>query len=213
MAGDVVQGLRKITSAGSLPNAMDFLIDAAINGKINTAIPVMVMSVQAGGASGAAGYADVKPLICQSDAEGNALQPVTIFHLPYFRLQAGTAAVVLDPVAGDVGLAVFAQSDCSTLGQGAKQPVQAGSWRKFDQADGFYIGGFLNNNPSVFIELRQDGVINMTAAASINMTTPRLNVTGKISAGGDISAGSISSQNHTHGGVQSGSSSTGVPNS
>lgn len=188
-------GVAPETAGNSLPNVLDFVTKQIIKGLVNTALPVLVTAAYPGGTGGAAGYVDIKPLVCQTDAEGNILAPTVIYHVPYFRLQAGVAAIVIDPVPGDIGLAIFAQSDSSALGQGATQPVQPGSWRCYNQADAFYIGGFLNKTPSAWIELTQEGVINITANGGINITAPQVDITG------DMIAGGKSYLDHTHMGV------------
>lgn len=192
---DTVQGVRKIDSDTSFVNAMSFMIKNQVRGMVNTALPVVVTGVDPGGTDGAAGYVDVKPMVTQTDATGGRLDPVDLFHLPYFRIQAGTAAIVIDPVVGDIGLAIFAQSDCSTLGQDADTPVQPGSFRRFDQADGFYIGGFLNAAPTSWIEMTQDGKIKITGT---------LELTGGMTVTDDIVAGSISLRHHIHTGDSGG---------
>ena len=188
-------GVAPETAANSLPNALDFMMRQIIKGLVNTSLPVIVMKCYPGGTGGAAGYVDIKPLVCQTDAFGNVLAPAVIYHVPYFRLQAGVAAVVIDPVPGDIGIGVFAQSDASTLAQGATQPVQPGSWRCYNQADAFYVGGFLNKTPAVWLELTQTGVINIKAAGGINIDAPNVNITG------DMTSGGISYLGHTHTGV------------
>ena len=195
-------GVAPETAGNSLPNALDFMIRQIIKGLVNTSLPVIVMKCYPGGTGGAAGYVDIKPLVCQTDASGEILPPAVIYHIPYFRLQAGVAAVVIDPIPGDIGLAVFSQADASALLQGATQPVQPGSWRCYNQADAFYIGGFLNKQPSVWIELTQGGVININASGGVNITAPNVNITG------DMTSGGISYLGHVHGCPHGGTTST-----
>ena len=158
----IVKGLADEYTDTTPLNQLEFLIKT-LTRDMSTAIPVIITAVQAGDTN-AAGYVDARPLVAQIDAWGNSLPMAAIHHLPYFRLQSGRAAVVLDPVVGDIGLAVFAQSDCSNVKQGANQTVQPGSWRKFDQSDGFYVGGFLNKSVDTFVRLAQDGSITIKAA-------------------------------------------------
>ena len=167
---------------------------------MSTAIPVIITAVQAGDTN-AAGYVDARPLVAQVDAWGNALPMATLHHLPYFRLQAGRAGIVLDPVPGDIGLAVFAQSDCSTLKQGQKETAQPGSWRKFDQADGFYIGGFINTQIDTYVRLAQDGSIKITAPGDVTIDAPSVSMTGDLYVTGDMTSGGKSYLDHTHMGV------------
>jgi hypothetical protein len=97
------------------------------------------------------------------------------------------AAVIVNPVVGDIGLAVFAQADSSNVGEGTTAPQQPGSFRRFSQSDGFYFGGFHNAEPSVFIEVAQSGTVNIQAD-TVNIS-------------GDCNIGGISFLNHTHTGV------------
>lgn len=188
---NTVKGLQKPNTASSAYNAMDFIIKRAISEKVNTAIICKVIS-----RSGQ--YVDVLPLVTPVNGFGETVEPTTLFHLPYMRYQAGTAGIILDPVAGDIGLAVFAQKDCSNVVQGTTEPQQPGSFRGNSMANGFYVGGFLNQNPTTIIELKQDGSIF-------------INATGNVTVKGDVIADGISLKNHTHGGVESGGSDTGKP--
>lgn len=201
---ETVKGNKRYTSGNSQYNAVDFLVSNAIMRQVNTAIPVMVTDTQAGGAGAAAGYVTVKPLVSQVDGFGNTVPPVELFRLPYFRYQGGVAAVVIDPVPGDIGLAVFCKSDCSNVQTGITEPVQPGSFRKFSQSDGFYIGGFLNAAPKVFIEIGQDEKITITAAGGVTVNAPTVTV-----PEGDVIASGISLVHHKHPGCQGGS--TGEP--
>lgn len=189
----IVKGVADEDVDSSDLNRMEFLIKV-LQRDMSTAIPVIITAVQAGDTN-AAGYVDARPLVAQLDAWGKALPMATLHHLPYFRLQAGRAGIVLDPVPGDIGLAVFAQSDCSTLKQGQKETAQPGSWRKFDQADGFYIGGFINTQIDTFVRFAQDGSVTITAPGNVTIDAPLVTYTG------DIICGGFSYLGHTHTGV------------
>lgn len=216
---------RRLNSGSSAFNAISFVIESQIKGMVNTCIPVRVDSCTAPGTGGAAGYVSCTPLVTQMGADGKTLAPVSLPQLPFFRLQCGTAAIVADPQPGDIGLAVFAQQDCSTVNQGASEPAQPGSFRCFDMADGFYLGGFLNMPPTTYIELDpQSGNINIKAPASVTVnaqsvtvTAPTITMTGTVKVNGtltstgNMTAGSISMQGHRHSGVESGNDQTGVP--
>lgn len=204
MVDEVVKGNKGYAAGNSAYNAQEFHVRNLIMQHVNTATPVIVTAAQAGGAGEAAGWVTVKPLVSQIDGFGNTVPPVELFKLPYFRYQGGIAAVVIDPVPGDIGLAVFCKSDCSNIGQEQSEPVQPGSFRKFSQSDGFYIGGFLNKPPEVFIEINQDKSITITAAAGITVNAPTVTV-----PDGDVIASGISLVHHKHPGCQGGS--TGEP--
>ena len=190
---NVVQGQMKPNTAGSPYNSLQFIIDQAIRHKVHTAVVVKVIKRTGQ-------YVDVLPLVTQIDGFGNAIAPTTLFHLPYMRYHAGIAAVILDPVPGDIGLAVFAQTDCSNVKQGTTEPQQPASFRGNSMSNGFYIGGFLNQAPSIFIELTQGGAINVTAPAGVN-------INGNVTVNGDVVASGISLDNHIHTGDSGGTTS------
>lgn len=195
----IVKGVADEDVDSSDLNRLEFLIKV-LQRDMSTAIPVIITAVQAGDTN-AAGYVDARPLVAQLDAWGKALPMATLHHLPYFRLQAGRAGIVLDPVPGDIGLAVFAQSDCSTLKQGQTETAQPGSWRKFDQADGFYIGGFINTQIDTYVRLAQDGSVKITAPGNVTIDAPSVSMTGDLYVTGDMTSGGKSYLNHTHMGV------------
>lgn len=195
----IVKGIADEDVDSSDLNRLEFLIKV-LQRDMSTAIPVIITAVQAGDTN-AAGYVDARPLVAQLDAWGNALPMATLHHLPYFRLQAGRAGIVLDPVPGDIGLAVFAQSDCSTLKQGQTETAQPGSWRKFDQADGFYIGGFINTQIDTYVRLTQDGSVRITAPGNVTIDAPSVSMTGDLYVTGDMTSGGKSYLDHTHMGV------------
>lgn len=180
-------------------NAFNFAVKQLIFSTVSTAIPVRVDSVERNGDGSGAGFLSATPLVAQTDADGNLIPPVSIPRLPYFRLQHGTAAIICDPVPGDVGLAIFAQSDCSKV-NGGTEPVTPGSFRSFDMSDGFYIGGFWGKKPETFIYIEQAGTVHVVAKtvttdcqqATVNatthadVTTPEMKVTGKLTVTGLI---------------------------
>ena len=234
MADNAKRGIKDIYSGTDPYNALNFVIQNAVD-SVAVAIPVKVMAVNAGGSGAATGYVDVLPLVTFVGGDGESIQPVTLYHLPYSRIQGGIAAIVIDPVVGDIGLAVFAHSDSSTVTQGTAEPQQPGSKRHHSMSDGFYIGGFLNQSPSCYLELMQDNtaVLNATGGVTINGNTTingnatingdvtvngnfsvvggNSTMTGSLTTQGDITSGSISVQHHTHSGVHTGGGSTGQP--
>lgn len=234
MADNARRGTQNIYSGADPYNALKFVIENTEN-KIATAIPVKVVAVNAGGSGAAAGYVNVLPLVGFVAGNGDTIQPVTLYHLPYSRIQGGVAALVIDPVPGDIGLAVFAHSDSSTVTQGTTEPQQPGSKRHHSMSDGFYIGGFLNQVPSCYLELMQDNtaILNATGGVTINGDTVingdttingdvtvngnfsvvggNSTMTGSLTTQGDVVSGGISVQGHVHSGVESGPSNTGGP--
>lgn len=194
---------------GSTPyNQMTFLIRKMLK-EISTAIPVKVINVYANTQS--VGYVDVLPLVGYIGGNGEMVQPVTLYHLPYYRLQGGNVAIVIDPVIGDIGLAVFCQSDSSNVTAGTENPIQPASNRTHSLSDGYYIGGFLNSAPSCYVELQQDNTITITAPTAITINSPNTTINGQLTVTGDVVSGGVSLQQHVHSGVTSGSGNTGTP--
>ena len=93
---------------------MQFLISQALN-RVSTATLVKVVSVTNAGGLSPVGFVDVQPLVNQLDGAGNAVPHGVLHRLPYFRLQGGADAVILDPKVGDIGMAAFANRDISLV--------------------------------------------------------------------------------------------------
>lgn len=197
-----VQGIADIYARETKFNQLSFLIRSMLNKEINTAIPVKVTKVMVG--DGSVGYVQALPLVNDMDAQGNAVDVPVIPNLPYFRLQGGKVAIITDPVVGDIGIAVFAQKDTSNVVAGTKEPVQAGTFRKFSMSDGWYIGGFLNASPETYIELKQDKTMVITALNGIT-------INGDVVINGEMTAKDITYSTHVHGGVETGGGDTSTP--
>lgn len=176
---------RKLNSGASEYNAISFLVEQMIKGMVNTAIPVRVDSCTKPGVGGAAGYVSATPLVQQRGADGNSLMPVSLPQLPYYRVQAGTAAIVLDPQPGDIGLAVFSQQDASNVQEGTSEPVQAGSFRCFDMSDGFYVSSHYGQTPTTFVHLDPEkGEVTVKAPTKITIDAPQIELKGAVTMGG-----------------------------
>lgn len=174
-------------------NRMDAAIRSVMN-KMATMTLVKVLALRGR-------TVDIQPIVAQLDGAGNAVPHGTIHNVPVWRYQAGGVAVIVDPVAGDIGMAVFAHSDISTAkATGTDSPP--GSKRRFDWADAVYLGGLFGSEPTTSIRLGPDGVsidsdqpvvINAAVQAKQGMT-----VTGGLVVDGSTYA------THKHTGVQTG---------
>ena len=181
---------RRLNSGASEYNAISFLCEQMIKGMVNTAIPVRVDSCTKPGVGGAAGYVSATPLVMQRGADGKGLQPVSLPQLPYIRLSASTAAIVIDPQPGDVGFAVFAQQDISNLKAGSSDPVQAGSFRTFDMSDGVFIPAILGVTPTTFVHLDPEtGEITIKAPTKITIEAPAIELKGALQMGNSTGSG------------------------
>ncbi len=141
---------------------------------------VQVKAVTNNGSDSPVGQVDVTPLVSMLDGQGGVIPHGTIHSLPYFRIQGGSNAVILDPEVGDIGLAVFAENDISAV-KSTKSPSPPGSARRNDYADGMYFGGFLNGSPTQFVQFNSSG-ITVTSPASIICNAPDVTVNASASA-------------------------------
>ena len=137
-------------------NRIKFAIDQAIK-KIQTSIPVKIVSVTNSGGIEAVGFVDVVPLINQIDGSGNPIEHETIYNIPYFRYQGGKNAIIIDPEVDDIGICVFASRDISKLKK-TKKKSNPNSYRTYNFSDGMYIGGLLNDTPTQYIQFNSDGI-------------------------------------------------------
>ena len=211
-------------------NQLAFVISQFIN-RVQTTTLVRVESVTNDGGVSPVGYVDVTPLVNQVDGNGIPTPHVTIYNVPYMRVQGGTNAVILDPRKGDIGICSFASRDISKV-KNTKTQANPGSARKFSYADGLYIGGVLNGAPTQYVQFSDAGV-TITSPTQVTVTAPIVQINGatvingtltQTGAGnnatfsgnittttGDVTAQGTSLHSHTHGGVQTGSGTTGTP--
>lgn len=167
------KGLQDVSSAASEFNAMSFLVTQILN-RANTSTLVRVKAVTNSGGVSPVGYVDIEPLVMQVDGDGNTVPHGTIYNIPYFRLQGGTDAVILDPKVGDIGIAVFADHDISAVKSGKKKAAP-GSGRRFDMADGMYLGGVLNGAPQQYVQFAAGG-ISLVSPTKITCQAPTVDI-------------------------------------
>ena len=85
--------------------ALAFAVDSIVS-RIQTVTLVKVVAVHSGGVA-PVGLLDVQPLVAQLDGAGSPVAHGTIHNVPYFRLQGGSNAVIIDPEPGDIGMCGF----------------------------------------------------------------------------------------------------------
>lgn len=173
MSEQGLKGLQKPESGATEYNALAFLIRQMMS-TMRTCTMVKVVKVTNTGGMSAVGFVDVQPLVNQQDGFGNAVPHGVLYGLPYSRLQGGANAVILDPVVGDVGIAVFADRDISVV-KNTKKQASPGSARQFSMADGMYLGGALNGVPTNYVQFSGND-INIKATGSVNVTAPAINL-------------------------------------
>jgi hypothetical protein len=167
-------GTQTPNSAASDFNGQTFLV-WSILARVRTMTMVKVTEVTNAGGVSPVGFVDLQPLVNQTDGSGNAVPHGVVYQCPYFRLQGGANAIIIDPQVGDIGWAGFADRDISSV-IANKGQANPGSMRKFSMADAVYFGGMLNGTPQQYVQFNAGG---------ITITTPN-NVT--INAAGNIVA-------------------------
>lgn len=256
MAGNEIsdnnkRGIQGIYANTSDYNAVQTQIDTSIQ-KIETTFLAKIDSCQSSGEGGAK-TVSATPCTQMIDGEGNGYKSPSYPALPHYRVQAGIAAVILDPVPGDIGVFSCTKRDSTNVSATSNDQQIPASMRSFSPSDAIMVGTVHTKAPTTWIHLKQDNTIVIHAPSgvkiesdtSVDITAPQVTVNattvtvnarestfsghvtvqggldvsggsgatvdGSFSATGDVSAGSISLQNHVHGGVQSGGSDTSTP--
>jgi hypothetical protein len=145
-------------------------IAAALIARIRNCTLVKVVAVTNVGGLMPVGMVDVQPMVNQLDGAGLATPHGLLHSLPYFRLQGGTDAVILDPKVGDIGIAVFADRDISSVSN-TKAQANPSSGRRNSMADGLYIGGVLNGTPVQYVQFQTSG-ITIHSPTKITLSAP-----------------------------------------
>jgi hypothetical protein len=181
---DQDNGQQPLGAASSNDNALDFVIQQAL-GFVRTATIVKVQTVYASksdaennvpvdqpGNVAPVGFVDVLPLVNLIDGVGTATEHVTVYGLPYFRLQGGKNAIICDPEVGDIGIAVISDRDISSV-KANKAQANPGSFRRFSLADGIYLGGILNDTSNQYVRFRPDGLEVVDRNGNSVVTDPK----------------------------------------
>lgn len=200
-------------------NALVFLIRQIVN-EVSTATLVKVLWCTNSGGLSPVGFVNVQPLVNQLTGSRNPVPDAPIYQVPYMRLQGGTNAVILDPQIGDIGICLFADHDISSV-IANKAQANPGSYRRFDMADGLYIGGVLNGVPAQYVQFSSSG-ISIVSPTQITLTAPIIDINGttnidgpvnqsggtlsaatevtapQVTASTDVSVAGLSVKDHTH---------------
>lgn len=222
----VPSGSLQPSDTWGLYNQILFAIQQAL-AKMQTATLVRVEACTNEGALSPVGFVDVTPLVNQIDAAGNPTPHVTIFNVPYLRVQGGANAIIIDPQPGDLGVCVFASRDISKV-KSTKAQANPGSLRQYSFSDGLYLGGMLNGAPSQYVRFSAAGIqivsptlirleaptvqivaptVEITASSGVTITTPTVTINGAITqaGGGAVSlSGALTSPSITEGNIRLG---------
>lgn len=179
--------------------------------KARHSLPVRVEAVTNAGGVEPVGYVDIRPLIQQVDGEANPVDHGVIHNVPYLRLQGGSSAVILDPVVGDIGIAVFCDRDISVL-KATKKDALPGSRRVNHMADAVYLHTIIAAAPTQYVQFSGAG-IKLVSPLAVEIQAPEIRAIGNFAAsGGTFTHNGVNvGSTHTHGGVQTGGGTTAAP--
>jgi len=157
-------GAQDASSDSTDTNTMDFIVEQKL-AQISTAKLVKIVRGPydkdgndiAPGSVVSIGYVDVLPLVNQIDGRGNPTPHGTVHRLSYHRNQGGLDAIINDPVVGDIGKLVISDRDTSSVRATDKQ-ANPGSRRKFDLADGTFVGTTQAKAPDQYVTFKSDGI-------------------------------------------------------
>ena len=135
-------------------NALDFAMSQKLQNEMQTAYIGRIDACSGKGSESGSGTVSATQLTAQADASGKSLPMPSMTKLPYSRTQAGIAALIIEPVPGDIGVFTCCKQDISGIKQGTSQPVPAGSYRSFSQSDSVMIGAIHTKTPEVWIEIK-----------------------------------------------------------
>ncbi len=191
---DITQGtpFQQPTSAANDYTKLVFVFQQLMRG-VATATLVRVEACTNDGGLTPTGTVDVTPLVNQVDGQGQPVPHTTIYGLPYGRLQGGSTAFVIDPAVGDIGLAVFASRDISSV-KATKSQANPASSRTNDYADGLYWGTFMGAAPTQYVQANASGItihsptkvtvsapeVDLIATSVVNVQAPTINLKGNV---------------------------------
>jgi hypothetical protein len=154
-------------------NNLAFIIQQALS-KVQTATVVKVIACSNAGGVSLVGTVDVQILVNQISGQKVATPHVTMYGLPYLRIQGGANAIIIDPQPGDIGIAVFASRDITNV-KSTKAQASPNTFRTHDFADGMYLGGLLNGAPSQYVQFTATG-ISVVSPNAVSVTAPSVTV-------------------------------------
>ena len=193
-----MQWLQPSTSAQvNEPESLKFTFERLLSG----AFFIELVKVQAVRGVAPNLVVDAIPLVTRTDQSGAMIQNSTIFNIPVFRLQRGSSAIIMNPVVGDIGMIAICDRDTTLVRANRKESVP-GSGRKHSKSDALYLGGFLNSQPTEYVEFTGSG-INIKSPGTVNINGLKILSDGRL----QLVDGSIVDA-HTHGGVSPGGSNT-----
>lgn len=134
---------------------------------INTGELVEVIGVSATGVA-PVGFVSVRPLVYKVDGDNNNIERGVIHNVPYFRLQGGTNAVIIDPAIGDIGFCGVCSRDISLVKR-VRSYAAPNMRRVSDISDAVFFGGWSAKAPTQYIKFNGSGIdVKSTGPVNIN---------------------------------------------
>ena len=177
---------------------MSYIEDAFTN--VYTSLPAVVVNVHNGFQDQ---RIDAQPSINTKYKNGTNTEHPAILHVPVIMPASSTSAVLFPLNVGDTVLLVFSQRGLDAFKSGNGLPTTPTDFRKFDKRDAFAIPGAFPftkapNNPAKHalphstsdmvvvhnlgtaqeceVRLKQNGDINITTSANVNVNAEQANV-------------------------------------
>ena len=179
-------GMLRPSSLWGVYNNLRFVVEQTL-ANVQTATIVKVIACSNDGGLSQVGTVDVQILANQvSIGAGGQMvgtPHLTMYGLPYLRVQGGANAIIIDPQPGDIGIAVFASRDITNV-KSTKAQANPGSFRTHDFSDGMYLGGLLNGVPTQYIQFSETGIA-ITSPANLRISVGASSV--EIMESGEVS--------------------------
>lgn len=158
--------LHGVYAGNSEYNAINQQIEARLQ-RIETMFLGRVDSCQSSGVEGSK-TVSATPLTQMVDGNGNTYASPAYPAMPHYRIQQGTAAIIMDPRPGDIGVFVCSKRDISNVSQG-KQPGPPGSTRSFSPSDAVMVGSIHTQVPTYYIDFTDRDKILIHAPAGVTI--------------------------------------------
>lgn len=158
--------LHGVYAGNSDYNAVNQQIEARIQ-RLETMFLGRVDSCQSSGVAGSK-TVGATPMSQMIDGNGNAYASPSYPALPHYRIQQGTAAIIMNPRPGDIGVFVCSKRDISNVSQG-KQPGPPGSTRSFSPSDAVMVGSIHTKAPTYYISFEDQDKILIHAPAGVTI--------------------------------------------